>query len=56
MLDGFGFAPEMDRGSSAKERLVREADDAFVAGDRSRCVAAIEQLYSLSDAEQQREV
>ena len=51
MLDGFGFAPEMDRSNSAKERLVREADDAFIAGDRSRCVKAVERLYSLFDGE-----
>ncbi len=51
MLDGFGFAPEMDRGRG-EERLVREADEAFVAGDRMRCTNAIEQLYRLFDGEQ----
>ncbi len=54
MLDGFGYAPEMNRGRSAKERLVREADEAFVAGDRARCSYAIERLYSFFDSEQQR--
>ena len=36
-------------GSSTKDRLVREADEAFAEGDRARCVHVIAQLYYLLD-------
>lgn len=40
------------RGSEAlgeKDLLIREADDAFHADDRTRCVEVINRLYNLMD-------
>ncbi len=51
MLDGSEFSPESCPDRSAKDRLLRDADAAFQAHDRERCVEAISKLYGIFDRE-----
>ncbi len=48
MLFGFKDATDVNRGSE-KESLLREADEAFHADDKTSCVDTIDRLYELLD-------
>ena len=48
MLLGFKDTSDFDLGSE-KDRLIREADEAFHADDKTSCVNMIDRLYGLFD-------
>ena len=52
MLDGSGFGAFVNMAGYLANQLLEEADDAFEADDRVRCVSLIERLYGMFDDEQ----